>query len=313
MFRAPCMSQRRLALIFCVSILIVLLIALILLFMFWRSQTGIVYKEPAESCKDSPVRCDGVVDCSQRSDELGCACGQRISGRIIGGKETSVNKWPWQVSVQYGPIHICGGTIIDAQWVLTAAHCFFMNSMKILDDWKVYGGVSDLKQHGEGIPVSQVIINSNYSDDHDDYDIALMKLSRPLTLSAQVRPACLPMYGQRFQTGRSCFITGFGKTRENEAAMEAVLIFLCSLLVPAAVADVATQEKEEDPFNYDYQSLRIGGLVFAVVLFTVGILLILSRRCRCSFNQKPRAPGDEEAQAENLITSNATGAQKAEN
>jgi len=40
--------------------------------MFWRSQTGIVYKEPAESCKDSPVRCDGVVDCSQRSDELDC-------------------------------------------------------------------------------------------------------------------------------------------------------------------------------------------------------------------------------------------------
>ena len=31
MFRAPCMSQRRLALIFCVSVLIVLLIALILL------------------------------------------------------------------------------------------------------------------------------------------------------------------------------------------------------------------------------------------------------------------------------------------
>eukprot|EP00076_Gallus_gallus_P029590 XP_015153728.1 transmembrane protease serine 13 isoform X2 [Gallus gallus] len=306
MFRAPCMSQRRLALIFCVSVLIVLIVALILLFMFWRSQTGIVYKEPAETCKDDPVRCDGVVDCSQRSDELGCVrfssdqsllhvysstenqwlpvcssawdesfsrktcrqlgfqnasqteyvplhvsgksltvaderdtiqqslnssqcltgkfvslrcttCGQRISGRIIGGKETSVSKWPWQVSVQYGPVHICGGTIIDAQWVLTAAHCFFMNSMKILDDWKVYGGVSDLKQPMEGIPVSQVIINSNYSDDHDDYDIALMKLSRPLTLSAQIRPACLPMHGQRFQTGRSCFITGFGKTRENEA------------------------------------------------------------------------------------------------
>uniref|UniRef100_A0A8C5THT7 FXYD domain-containing ion transport regulator n=1 Tax=Malurus cyaneus samueli TaxID=2593467 RepID=A0A8C5THT7_9PASS len=80
--------------------------------------------------------------------------------------------------------------------------------------------------------------------------------------------------------------------------MEAALIFLCSLLVPAA------EKEEEDPFNYDYQSLRIGGLVFAVVLFTVGILLILSRRCRCSFKQKPRAPGDEEAQAENLITSN---------
>uniref|UniRef100_A0A8C4JDF6 FXYD domain-containing ion transport regulator n=1 Tax=Dromaius novaehollandiae TaxID=8790 RepID=A0A8C4JDF6_DRONO len=81
-------------------------------------------------------------------------------------------------------------------------------------------------------------------------------------------------------------------------------------LVPSFA--VATQEKEKDPFNYDYQSLRIGGLVFAVVLFTVGILLILSRRCRCSFNQKPRAPGDEEAQAENLIASNANGAQQRE-
>ncbi|EMP33378.1 FXYD domain-containing ion transport regulator 6 [Chelonia mydas] len=90
----------------------------------------------------------------------------------------------------------------------------------------------------------------------------------------------------------------------SPVAMETALIFLCSLLVSVVIADAANQEKEKDPFNYDYQSLRIGGLVFAVVLFSVGILLILSRRCRCSFNQKPRAPGDEEAQAENLIASN---------
>ncbi|NWY35734.1 FXYD6 regulator, partial [Pheucticus melanocephalus] len=56
--------------------------------------------------------------------------------------------------------------------------------------------------------------------------------------------------------------------------MEAVLIFLCSLLVPAALADGSSNEPCVSP--PDYQSLRIGGLVFAVVLFTVGILLILS-------------------------------------
>lgn len=54
--------------------------------MFWRSQTGIVYKEPAESCKDSPVRCDGIVDCSQRSDELGCGEARGAGG---GGSEGS--------------------------------------------------------------------------------------------------------------------------------------------------------------------------------------------------------------------------------
>ncbi|XP_054989649.1 FXYD domain-containing ion transport regulator 6 [Sorex araneus] len=96
--------------------------------------------------------------------------------------------------------------------------------------------------------------------------------------------------------------------------MELVLIFLCSLLAPAAlVSAAAEQEKEKDPFHYDYQSLRIGGLVFAVVLFLVGILLILSRRCKCNFNQKSRAPGDEEAQVENLIAANATEPQKTEN
>ncbi|KAL4647315.1 FXYD domain-containing ion transport regulator 6-like [Arapaima gigas] len=66
-------------------------------------------------------------------------------------------------------------------------------------------------------------------------------------------------------------------------------------------------------YHVDYDSLRIGGLVFAVVLFALGVLLILSRRCRCSFNQKPRTPGDEEAQAENLIVSKAKEAPKTEN
>ncbi|KAM6972882.1 FXYD domain-containing ion transport regulator 6 [Aplochiton taeniatus] len=87
--------------------------------------------------------------------------------------------------------------------------------------------------------------------------------------------------------------------------METILFFLFSLLVCVAVSDPSVQdgkEKELDPFVYNYESLRIGGLVFAVVLFTLGILLILSRRCRCNINQKePRAPGDEEAQAETLI------------
>uniref|UniRef100_A0A8C8RXB2 FXYD domain-containing ion transport regulator n=1 Tax=Pelusios castaneus TaxID=367368 RepID=A0A8C8RXB2_9SAUR len=54
--------------------------------------------------------------------------------------------------------------------------------------------------------------------------------------------------------------------------------------------------KEHDPFYYDYQSLRIGGLIFAVILFLLGILIILSRRCRCKFNQQQRTgePDEEE-------------------
>ncbi|XP_070762571.1 FXYD domain-containing ion transport regulator 6 [Enoplosus armatus] len=100
----------------------------------------------------------------------------------------------------------------------------------------------------------------------------------------------------------------------STVAMETILLFLSSLLVcVAAETDPSIQdgkEKVENPFEYDYESLRIGGLVLAVVLFTLGILLILSRRCRCSINQKARAPGDEEKQEENLIVSKAAAAAK---
>ncbi|XP_038634739.1 FXYD domain-containing ion transport regulator 6 [Scyliorhinus canicula] len=95
--------------------------------------------------------------------------------------------------------------------------------------------------------------------------------------------------------------------------MEACVIVLCCGLVHLAVAGNSTN-MEKDEFYYDYETLRIGGLVFAVILFTLGILLILSRKCRCSFNQKTRSPGDEEAQAETLITNKAIeAAAKVEN
>ncbi|KAG7483962.1 hypothetical protein MATL_G00043850 [Megalops atlanticus] len=104
---------------------------------------------------------------------------------------------------------------------------------------------------------------------------------------------------------------------DNKVAMETVLLFFSTFIVYAAAVAESSDEngkaKEVDPFHYDYQTLRIGGLVFAVVLFFLGVLLILSRNCRCSFNQKPSAPGDEEAQAENLIVSKVKEEPKAEN
>ena len=43
-------------------------------------------------------------------------------GRIVGGTEAKPHSWPWMVSLQSGS-HFCGGSLINNQWVLTAAHC----------------------------------------------------------------------------------------------------------------------------------------------------------------------------------------------
>ena len=42
---------------------------------------------------------------------------------IVGGQQAPT-PIPWQVSVQNGGQHFCGGTILDTFTILSAAHCF---------------------------------------------------------------------------------------------------------------------------------------------------------------------------------------------
>merc|ERR1711911_319730 len=55
----------------------------------------------------------------------GCGMPNRpASGqRIVGGWETGINEFPWQVAVFIDGLYFCGGSLIDEQHVLTAAHC----------------------------------------------------------------------------------------------------------------------------------------------------------------------------------------------
>ena len=47
-----------------------------------------------------------------------------MAGRIIGGQvESPQHSNPWQVLLRISTNSICGGSLIDPKFVLTAAHC----------------------------------------------------------------------------------------------------------------------------------------------------------------------------------------------
>lgn len=42
---------------------------------------------------------------------------------IVGGEDAVVGDFPYIVSLQQGGSHFCGGTLLNANTVMTAAHC----------------------------------------------------------------------------------------------------------------------------------------------------------------------------------------------
>lgn len=89
--------------------------------------------------------------------------------RIIGGQDALIAEFPHQVSLQWGypPFvaysHLCGGSIIDQSWILTAAHC--VNSLPRSGEFVVRAGKHFIKTDEATEQISlttEVFIHKNY-------------------------------------------------------------------------------------------------------------------------------------------------------
>ncbi|EPQ05368.1 Serine protease hepsin [Myotis brandtii] len=148
-------------------------------------------------------------------------CGRRKLpvDRIVGGQDTSLGKWPWQVSLRYDGAHLCGGSLLSGDWVLTAAHCFPERN-RVLSRWSVFAGaVAQASPHGLQMGVQAVIYHRGYlpfrdpNSEENSNDIALVHLSSPLPLTEYIQPVCLPAAGQALVDGKICTVTGWGNTQ----------------------------------------------------------------------------------------------------
>uniref|UniRef100_A0A8C6GVH1 Ovochymase 2 n=1 Tax=Mus spicilegus TaxID=10103 RepID=A0A8C6GVH1_MUSSI len=140
-----------------------------------------------------------------------------LFSRIVGGSQVEKGSYPWQVSLKQKQKHICGGTIISSQWVITAAHC--MANRNIALTLNVTAGEHDLSQAEPGeqtLAIETIIIHPQFSTRKPMiYDIALLKMVGTFQFGQFVRPVCLPEPGEHFNAGFICTTAGWGRLSEG--------------------------------------------------------------------------------------------------
>ncbi|XP_066942679.1 transmembrane protease serine 9-like [Macrobrachium rosenbergii] len=146
----------------------------------------------------------------------GCKCGRRNPvTRIVGGQPTTVHEYPWQVALTTSSRPFCGGSIISKQWILTAAHCVRGSSPS---DFTVVIGEHDWSTTSETTAterrqVSNIIVHPQYNSATLDNDMALLKLSSPISFPSdnKIAPVCLPDPNNDY-ANVDAIVTGWGTT-----------------------------------------------------------------------------------------------------
>lgn len=140
----------------------------------------------------------------------------RPDGRIVGGVDAKEGQFPHQISLRRNGRHICGGSIISYNFIVTAAHC--VTEIKHGEttplnpkECTVVAGTTNRLEDGHLLQVASIRVHENYVDVLND--IALLKLKKPLNSSEKIQP--IPLASSETPDGSSVFISGWGLSRDN--------------------------------------------------------------------------------------------------
>ncbi|KAL1451877.1 hypothetical protein WDU94_006212 [Cyamophila willieti] len=185
---------------------------------------------PRQVCCRRPPRNIGIGSNSNniynnRPGSYG-SCGRRnaqgINGRIknpvyVDG-DSEFGEYPWHVAIlkkdPQESVYVCGGTLIDAYHILTAAHCI---KSYTAFDLRVRLGEWDVNHDVEFYPhverdVTNLVIHPEFYAGTLNNNLAILRMDKPVDFASNphISPACLPEPNSEY-AGSRCYTTGWGK------------------------------------------------------------------------------------------------------
>lgn len=148
--------------------------------------------------------------------DMGTDCGRGTTdvNKITGGENAKRGNWGWQIALNMFGSLSCGGSLINSEWIVTAAHCVdgFEVPRYFNVDIGVYHRFAPDSWSLMNQKLSKIITHPDYDDTTFMNDIALLKLMTPVefdTIDYKITPACIPD-GTEDYSGKTGWLTGYG-------------------------------------------------------------------------------------------------------
>ncbi|XP_011301670.1 transmembrane protease serine 9 isoform X3 [Fopius arisanus] len=137
---------------------------------------------------------------------------QTAQRRIVGGDDAGFGSFPWQAYIRIGSSR-CGGTLVNRYHVVTAGHCVAKASARqvqvTLGDYVVNSASETLPAYTFGVREIRVHPYFKFTPQADRFDVAVLRLDRPVHYMAHISPICLPDKNEDF-LGQYGWAAGWG-------------------------------------------------------------------------------------------------------